>query len=195
MLTRAAEHEQVVLVALEPDGVVAVDGRADNEAVVLGRLVEGGRQSIGVGAETGDDLAGGSQTRSDQVLHLVQLVHHLKPASVVVGRLPASAQVLDRAVVQEKVVVGRAQTLEYLRSGIEEKIRANPRHLDDELARIAVQLDSRPAYVYGNRDKLFTWEGTPIPLDREAQLEDQETQEVTMQVSPGRGGGWGRVKP
>lgn len=88
------------------------------------------------------------------------------------------------------------ETMEYLNSGIEERIRQNPRFLDDELAKIAAQLDKRPAYVYGNRDKHFTWEGTPIPLDRETQLEDQETQEVARPPDSGRrAGDWGRVRP
>ena len=39
---------------------------------------------------------------------------------------------------------------------------ANPRYLEDELAKIARQLDARPHYVYGNRDKGFTFEGQPI---------------------------------
>lgn len=88
------------------------------------------------------------------------------------------------------------ETMEYLNSGIEEKIRQNPRFLDEELGKIAAQLDKRPAYVYGNRDKHFTWEGTPIPLDRETQLEDQETQEVPRPLDSGRrAGDWGRTRP
>lgn len=88
------------------------------------------------------------------------------------------------------------ETMEYLNSGIEERIRQNPRFLDDELAKIAAQLDKRPAYVYGNRDKHFTWEGTPIPLDRETQLEDQETQEIASPPDSGRrAGDWGRTRP
>jgi hypothetical protein len=88
------------------------------------------------------------------------------------------------------------ETLEYLRSGIDEKIRKNPHYLDEELGRIALQLDMRPAHVYGNRDKQFTWDGTPIPLDREPQLEDQETQEAQEAAIPmRRSGDWGRLKP
>jgi hypothetical protein len=58
------------------------------------------------------------------------------------------------------------ETRAYLESGIREKMR-NPRYLDEQLAAIARELDSRPHYVYGNRDKEFTWEGTPIPREHE----------------------------
>ena len=40
---------------------------------------------------------------------------------------------------------------------------ANPRYLDDALAAIAAELSTRPAYVYANRDKGFSWEGLPAP--------------------------------
>lgn len=50
----------------------------------------------------------------------------------------------------------------YLNSGIRERIAANPRYLDEELARIARELESRPPFVYGSRDKHSTWEGNPV---------------------------------
>ena len=52
-------------------------------------------------------------------------------------------------------------TLEYLESGIAEKLAASPSYLDDALASIAAELESRPAYVYANRNQDFTWEGLP----------------------------------
>lgn len=54
-------------------------------------------------------------------------------------------------------------THDYLESGISKKLAANPRYLDDELAKIAAELESRPAYVYANRNQDFTWEGLPAP--------------------------------
>lgn len=54
-------------------------------------------------------------------------------------------------------------TLEYLDSGIREKLAASPTFLDDALAEIAAELEARPAFVYGNRNQDFTWEGLPVP--------------------------------
>jgi hypothetical protein len=59
-------------------------------------------------------------------------------------------------------------TLEYLGSGIRERLAANPHHVDDALAAISAELESRPAYVYENRNQDFTWEGLPAPPSREA---------------------------
>jgi hypothetical protein len=56
-----------------------------------------------------------------------------------------------------------ATTLEYLATGIREKLAASPTFLDDALAAIAAELESRPAYVYANRNQDFTWEGLPAP--------------------------------
>ncbi len=52
-------------------------------------------------------------------------------------------------------------TRRYLEGGIKEKIAANPAYLDQEVAQIAAELEKRPAYVYANRDKAFTWDGLP----------------------------------
>lgn len=51
----------------------------------------------------------------------------------------------------------------YLESGIREKLAESPTYLDDAIASIAKELESRPAYVYGNRNQDFTWEGVPAP--------------------------------
>jgi hypothetical protein len=58
------------------------------------------------------------------------------------------------------------ETRAYLTSGIRERMK-NPRFLEEQLAAIARELDSRPHYVYGNRDKAFTWEGDRIPREHE----------------------------
>lgn len=50
-------------------------------------------------------------------------------------------------------------------AGLRERLAADPRWLDDELARIARQLETRVPHVYGSRDKDFAWEGTPTPPD------------------------------
>jgi hypothetical protein len=52
-------------------------------------------------------------------------------------------------------------TLAYLESGVREVLAANPRHLDEAIASVAAELERRPAYVYANRDRDFTWEGLP----------------------------------
>jgi hypothetical protein len=54
-------------------------------------------------------------------------------------------------------------TLEYLESGIREALVADPGYLDRALDAIATELARRPAYVYENRDREFTWEGLPAP--------------------------------
>ena len=59
-------------------------------------------------------------------------------------------------------------TLEYLESGIREKLAANPTHVEDALTAIGAELESRPAYVYANRNQDFTWEGLPAPPSRDA---------------------------
>lgn len=41
----------------------------------------------------------------------------------------------------------------YLQGPVRTAIRANPRWLDEELAKIAAELDARPHFVYANRDK------------------------------------------
>lgn len=64
-----------------------------------------------------------------------------------------------------KYYPGDPQTERYLASGIREKLKANPKLVDDEIARIAADLSNRPASVYANRDKGFTWEGLPEQAD------------------------------
>ena len=66
------------------------------------------------------------------------------------------------------------ETRRYLESGIRERMAANPRYLEDELAKIAKQLETRAHFVYGNRDKGFTYDGEPIPAET-PDLGDGET--------------------
>ena len=54
-------------------------------------------------------------------------------------------------------------THDYLASGIREQLAASSSFFEDELAAIAKELESRPAYVYANRNVDFTWEGLPAP--------------------------------
>jgi len=54
-------------------------------------------------------------------------------------------------------------THEYLASGIREQLATSSSFFEDELAAIAKELESRPAYVYANRNVDFTWEGLPAP--------------------------------
>ncbi len=62
-------------------------------------------------------------------------------------------------------------TLEYVTSGIKEKLAASPTFLDDALAAIAAELESRPMQVYANRSQDFTWEGLPAPSTRDRRSE------------------------
>ena len=59
-------------------------------------------------------------------------------------------------------------THDYLASGIREKLTENPTYVDDALAAITTELESRPAYVYANRNQDFTWEGLPAPPSNDA---------------------------
>jgi hypothetical protein len=54
-------------------------------------------------------------------------------------------------------------TLEYLASGVREKLAQNPKYMDEALTAIARELEARPAHVYANRNVDFTWEGLPAP--------------------------------
>ncbi len=67
-------------------------------------------------------------------------------------------------------------------SGIREKLLANPRHLDEELARIARELETRPPFVYGSRDKTATWEGNPLSPGSEPIPDGADPGEITREV-------------
>jgi len=56
-----------------------------------------------------------------------------------------------------KYYKGEPDTVAYLESGIAEKVKGNPRFLDDELARIAEELEARYRFVYTTREKDPEW--------------------------------------
>jgi len=62
-------------------------------------------------------------------------------------------------------------TRAYLDSGIVERAR-DPGFLDAELVKVADELQTRPAYVYANRETGFTWEGAVTPNDPIAPIDD-----------------------
>lgn len=66
---------------------------------------------------------------------------------------------LFRYTVYQRHYRGARETRAYLEGGIRETLKANPRWLDEELGRIAEELDQRPHFVYANRDRAATWEG------------------------------------
>jgi hypothetical protein len=73
---------------------------------------------------------------------------------------------------------GDPSTQEYMESGMRERLRENPKHIDDELAKIGRDLEARPAYVYGNRDKDFTWEGLPTEAEQNTPFDFRESGEL-----------------
>ncbi len=74
-------------------------------------------------------------------------------------------------------------TLEYLASGIKERLAANPAHVDNALTAIANELESRPAYVYANRNQDFTWEGLPAPPSRDSARSMRPTDRLAQRRS------------
>ena len=73
------------------------------------------------------------------------------------------------------------ETRRYLSSGIKERLAANPQLVDESLARIAAEMESRPKFVYGNREKEFTWEGAQIPPEERP---PEEHDEVVLAAVP-----------
>jgi hypothetical protein len=72
-------------------------------------------------------------------------------------------------------------TLAYVTSGIREKLAANASYLDTALAEIAAELESRPMYVYANRNQNFTWEGLPEPSPRDRAVASREKRRLEQQ--------------
>ena len=71
-------------------------------------------------------------------------------------------------------------TFEYI-SEMKALAGKNPNYLNDELARLASELDARgPAHVYGTRDKDFTWDGLPIGQPQELPVGYAETGELPI---------------
>ena len=68
---------------------------------------------------------------------------------------------------------------EYLQG--QPKERQNPRWLDGEIQKIAAELESRPRFVYANRDRDYTWDGQYAPEEPPAaDLEMDMTMEEPM---------------
>ncbi len=91
------------------------------------------------------------------------------------------------------------QTTEYLEGEIKQRLKDNPNYVDAEIARIAADLESRPAYVYASRAREVTWEGlsadepTAAPLDPSesgdhSSIVPSEQDEPKHAMSPRRSG-------
>jgi hypothetical protein len=77
------------------------------------------------------------------------------------------------------------ETRRYLDGPIKARLAENPRYLDDALAAISAELESRPRYVYGSREKGFTWEGAQLPPERAAEdNSDSPESEITGRFAP-----------
>jgi hypothetical protein len=72
----------------------------------------------------------------------------------------------------------------YLTSGIRERIAQSPRFLDEQLAAIAAELEDRPRYVYGTREKGFSWDGAPLPQPAEPESEAFDREPHTVNPTP-----------
>lgn len=66
------------------------------------------------------------------------------------------------------------ETRRYLEGGIRDELAANPRYLEDAIAKIAAELEKRPKFVYGSRDKMSTWDGTLVTAQEEPSEEAEE---------------------
>ncbi len=62
---------------------------------------------------------------------------------------------------------------DYLAGPMGDKWRANPKYIDEEVAKLARSLEERPRYVYANRDKRRTWDDAPDPTE-DADAQDKE---------------------
>jgi hypothetical protein len=72
----------------------------------------------------------------------------------------------------------------YLTSGIRERVAQSPRFLDEQLAAIALELEDRPRYVYGTREKGFSWDGAPLPQPAEPEPEAFDREPQTVNPTP-----------
>src|SRR5690606_10778176 len=101
------------------------------------------------------------QTRSQHKSYVELLP--LPTGASTLGRLKR----LFRHYVYTRYYPDAPDTQRYLEGGVRARIEANPNYLDEALAQIAAELEARPAFVYANRDRGFTWEGRPL-LDADA---------------------------
>lgn len=54
------------------------------------------------------------------------------------------------------------EVVEYLFGPTRDRLRGNPRYLDQAISRLSEELQKRPRYVYGSRAKEFAWEGETV---------------------------------
>jgi hypothetical protein len=87
---------------------------------------------------------------------------------------------LFRRNVYKRYYRGDPQTNEYLNGEIKQLLKANPNVVDTELAKIAVELEARPAHVYANRAREFTWEGLSSDVQAPPPLDLADTGEVPI---------------
>lgn len=71
---------------------------------------------------------------------------------------------LFRYTVYKRYYRNDPQTREYLGGEISKLLRENPNYVDQHIAAVAAELEARPAYVYANRAREFTWEGLPAEV-------------------------------
>lgn len=70
------------------------------------------------------------------------------------------------------------QTREYVEGEIKRLLKENPQYVDEELAKIARHLEARPAFVYANRAREFTWEGLPTATAASSPPAEDEPDEL-----------------
>jgi hypothetical protein len=70
----------------------------------------------------------------------------------------------------------------YLDAGIRTKLRKQPRYLEDAIASIAAELDSRPSFVFGSRDKRFTFSDQPIEERPEPSLDGDPDETLDIAI-------------
>jgi hypothetical protein len=73
------------------------------------------------------------------------------------------------------------ETRRYLEGGVRDDLAQNPRYLDEAIAKIAAELDKRPKFVYGSRDKMSTWDGTLVtPAEELSEEADERAREALV---------------
>lgn len=72
------------------------------------------------------------------------------------------------------------ETRRYLEGGIRDELALNPRYLEDSIAKIAAELEKRPKFVYGSRDKMSTWDGTLVTAQELSEEADEEARQASV---------------